>query len=164
MTILPIGTITTPNNLLSGLWALPRPTTHHWGSGLVIDRIEKVWGKPDICFGKQDQVNGFTVDLSIEVSPSITANWNALPFCDNSFRFGYWDPPYLGRIGNDGDVHYKRLDDCLSEMCRILSNRIVILSPLIYPCPKKWKRDAVIAITMGPNKVIRCLQSFVRVK
>jgi hypothetical protein len=160
---LPIGTITTPNNLLSGLWALPRPTTHHWGSGLVLDRITQVWGYPDICFGKQDHVCGFTVDSNIDVSPSVVSDWGALPFGDNSFKFGYWDPPYLGHIGQDGDVHYKRLDNCLQEMCRVLQERIVILSPLVYPCPKGWKRDGVIAITMGPNKVIRCLQSFIKI-
>ncbi len=159
---LPIGTLKTPNGLLSGLWALPRPTTHHWGSGLVQQRINRVWGKPDICFGKRDQVDGLTVDLCFECLPVVVADWSALPFVDNSLRFGYWDPPYLGTIGKDGDVHYKRLDSCLSEICRVLSERIVILSPLVYPCPKGWEREAVIAVTMGPNKVIRCLQSFVK--
>ena len=81
---------------------------------------------------------------------------------DNHFRSGYWDPPDLGFVGRDGDVHYKRLDPCLREICRVLSERLFILSPLVYPCPKEFHRSAVVAITMGPNKVIRCLQAFDR--
>lgn len=47
-------------------------------------------------------------------------------------------------------------------MTRVCDERLVILSPLIYPAPKGWRREAVIATTMGPNKVVRAVQSFVR--
>ena len=160
--ILPIGTVITPNGLYSGLWALPRPTTKHWGSGLIQERIEGVWGPCDIVFGKQDNSSGFTVDVDASVSPSLVADWSSMPLLDGQFNQGYWDPPYLGRVGKDGDVHYNRMDGCLREIVRVVSRRILILSPLIYPCPKGWKREAVIAITMGPNKIIRCLQAFIK--
>lgn len=160
--MLPIGTVITPNGLYSGLWALPRPLTSHWGSGELLSRIEQVWGKCEVIFGKQDQVYGLTVDLQHKVSPSIVANWEKLPFKSESFASGYWDPPYLGYIGKDGDVHYSRLQPSFFEICRVISERIFIFSPLIYPCPSGFRREAVIAITMGPNKIIRCLQCFAR--
>jgi hypothetical protein len=159
---LPLGTVITPNGLYAGLWALPRPQTQHWGSGLLLPRIEGVWGAVDIVFGKQDGVYGFSIDNDIQTTPSVCANWQRLPFRDGQFRSGYWDPPYLGYIGDDGDVHYSRLQACFEEILRVLNKRVFILSPLVYPCPDGWKREAVIAITMGPNKVIRALQAFER--
>ena len=164
MTELPLGTVTTPNGLLSGLWALPRPLTKHWGSGNIHARIKQVWGAPDIVFGKQDQIEPgtITVDKDPGVSPTIVADWASMPFKDKEFACGYFDPPYLGYIGEDGDVHYKRLDPCVREICRVLSKRLFILSPLVYPCPDGWHRIAVIATTFGPNKVIRSLQGFER--
>ena len=156
---LPIGTIITPNGLYSGLWALPRPLTSHWGSGDILKRIGRVWGLPSVTFGKQDQVNGMTIDCDLTQSPTVCADWNSLPFVSGAFDSGYWDPPYLGKIGKDGDVHYNRLDGCLREIARVC-RMIFILSPLIYPAPKGFKRNAVIAITFGPNKIIRSLQGF----
>lgn len=159
----PFGTFRTPNGFLSGLWALPRPLTRHWGQGEeLMQRIGAMWGQPDIIFGKQDTVEGLTVDADASASPTVVADWSALPFRDRAFRFGYWDPPYLGHIGENGDVHYDRMDACLREMCRVVDERLIILSPLIYPCPKGWRREAVIAATMGPNKVIRAVQAFLR--
>lgn len=160
---MPYGTVWTPNGLLSGLWALPRPLTSHWGQGQeLMQRMEKLWGRFDVVFGKQDTVSGLTVDSDPASGASVIADWAALPFADHSLRQGYWDPPYLGHVGDDGDVHYDRMDACLREMTRVCDVRLVILSPLVYPCPKRWKREAVIATTMGPNKVIRAVQSFVR--
>lgn len=159
----PFGTFRTPNGLLNGLWAMPRPRTSHWGNGEeLMSRMLPLWGEPTIIFGKQDNVTGLTVDADPLQQPSVVADWSALPFDDRTHAFGYWDPPYLGHIGEDGDVHYDRMDPCLREICRVLDERLVILSPLIYPCPKGWFRDAVIAVTYGPNKVMRALQSFVR--
>ena len=135
---LPIGTIYTPNRLLSGLWALERPKTSHWGSGDILDRITKIWGKPDIIFGKQDQADGFTVDIDPTNKPSVVADWACMPFSDKQFASGYWDPPYLGEIGEDRDVHYNRMDKCYAEICRVLSERLFILSPLVYPCPDEY--------------------------
>lgn len=154
----------TPNNIYNGLWALPRPLTSHWGSGMVLKKIENLWGKCDVIFGKQDQVDGLTIDIDPATNPSIVANWENLPFSDNHFSIVYWDPPYLGYIGEDGDVHYSRLQKSFDEICRVIAERIFILSPLIYPCPLGFKREAVIAITMGPNKIIRSLQCFTRLK
>ena len=159
---LPIGTLMTPNGLYSGLWALPRPTTKHWGSGLLLSRIEQVWGKCDVIFGKQDNVEGFTVDSDKSVNPSVVASWESMPFHNEQFGQGYWDPPYLGYIGDAGDVHYSRMEKCWHEISRVLSERLLIISPLVYPCLDGWKREAVIAVTMGPNKIIRCLQCFAR--
>ena len=159
---MPTGTIRTPNGLLSGLWALPRPLTKHWGSGQIMKRISDLWNKPDLVLGKQDQVDGFTVDHDENTNPSIVAKWEDMPFSDKKFSVAYWDPPYLGYVGKDGDVHYNRLDPCLREICRVTKDKLFILSPLIYPCPKGWHRIAVIAITMGPNKIIRSLQGFQR--
>lgn len=159
---LPIGTITTPNGLLSGLWVLPRPLTKHWGSGAIMERIKQTWGECDAIFGKQDRVDGTTIDKDPKVKPTVVADWGALPFKDKSFKFSYVDPPYIGYVGKDGDVHYNRMDNCVREICRVTSEQLIILSPLIYPCPKGWKRNAVIAVTYGPNKIIRSLQSFMR--
>ncbi len=159
----PFGTFRSPTGKVSGFWALPRPLTSHWGQGEeLMARIGQLWGVPDITFGKQDQVTGFTVDRDATVAPSLVAEWDAMPIEDAAFRFGYWDPPYLGSVGEEGDVHYDRMDPCLREICRVLSVRLVILSPLIYPCPKGWVREGIIAVTYGPNKVIRALQSFIR--
>lgn len=160
---IPLGTLYTPNGLVSGLWALPRPLTAHWGQGAeLVARMECLWGGFDISFGKQDTIGGVTVDSDASVRPSVVADWSALPFADRSFASGYWDPPYLGSVGDDGDVHYNRMDPCLREIVRVLDVRLVVLSPLVYPCPDGWSREAVIAVTMGPNKVIRAVQSFVR--
>jgi hypothetical protein len=155
------GTFRTPNGVVTGIWALPRAWTRHWGSGDVLPNIRRIWGKVDISFGKRDQVDGLTVDNDPIVKPSIVADWRHLPFRDGQFGIGYWDPPYLGHIGSDGDVHYNRLDPCLHEICRVV-NTLFILSPLIYPCPKGFRRAAVIAITMGSDKIIRSLQGFTR--
>jgi hypothetical protein len=119
-------------------------------------------GTVDITFGKQDQVSGFTVDSDPSTAPSLVADWSDMPLDDESFESGYWDPPYLGHVGEDGDVHYDRMDACLREITRVVARRLHILSPLIYPCPKGWQRRAVIGVTYGPNKVIRALQTFDR--
>jgi hypothetical protein len=56
------------------------------------------------------------------------------------------------------------MSKCLKEICRITSKRLYILSPLLYPCPKGWERHSIIAITYGPNKIIRALQGFNKIK
>ena len=153
----------TARGIYGGLWALPRPLTSHWGQGReLIERLERIFGHVEVAFGKQDQIAGFTVDRDESVAPSVVADWSAMPFRDEAFGHGYWDPPYLGRVGERGDVHYNRLDGCLREIGRVLSWRLSILAPLIYPCPQGWTRRAVIGVTYGPNKVIRALQVFDR--
>ena len=146
-----------------GVWALPRPLTRHWGQGReLLERMNRAGWSPDVVFGKQDFIPDHvtSIDKDPDTHPTHIANWADLPFADDSFRTGYWDPPYLGYIGPDGDVHYDRLDASYREIGRVVSDRLVILSPLIYPALRGWRREAIIAITYGPNKIIRALQVF----
>ncbi len=127
-------------------WACQRPLTKHWGSGQVLERIVTTIGKPDIVFGKQDQIPDeyFAVDLNTGY------DWLDLPFKDNQFEFGYWDPPYNHLYKKEG-----------IEIWRCIK-KIAILHTHIFP--RAWlkdaKREAMIAVTMGPMKQIRCLQVF----
>ena len=162
---LPLGTLVTPNGLYAGLWALPRPMTKHWGSGAVPSRIESVWGKIDIVFGMQDQVDDyFTVDCDAAVQPALVANWNNMPFMDKQFGMGYWDPPYLAYIDDEMGAHYRLLFPELREILRVCSQRLFILHPMVYPTPKGWRRICMIAITMGPRKIVRMVQGFERME
>ena len=134
------------SSILFDLWACQRPLTKAWGSGQVFTRIEKILGRPDCAFGKTDNIpdNVFYVDRSNGFE------WLHLPFSDNTFNFGYWDPPY--------DKMYKREGIEIWRTCR----RLAILHTFMFP--RAWLKDAareaVIAITMGPLKQIRCLQVF----
>ena len=153
------------DRVYTDLWACPRPLTRHWGSGTLFDRIAEHYGKPDIVFGKQDQIpDGIpTVDIDPKVNPSYLLDWAKMDcFKDGQFKFGYWDPPYLAKIDDKEGVHYNRLEPCYREIARVCSWRLAILHPLLYPKPDHYHRIAVIAITYGPNKVIRCLQVFQR--
>lgn len=127
-------------------WACQRPLTTHWGSGQVLGRITEKFGKPDVVFGKQDQVP----DEFLAIDLNTGYNWLKLPFEDNKFEFGYWDPPY--------DRLYKKEG---MEIWRCV-RRIAILHTYIFP--RAWLKGAVregmVAITMGPLKQIRCLQVF----
>jgi len=127
-------------------WACQRPLTKHWGSGQVLERLTNQFGKPDAVFGKQDQIPDefFAVDLNTGY------DWKKLPFEDNQFEFGYWDPPY--------DKLYKKEG---MEIWRCVK-RIAILHTFIFPRAwlKQAEREGMIAITMGPLKQIRCLQVF----
>jgi len=133
-------------------WACQRPLTHHWGSGQVETRLVKMFGPIDVAFGKQDQVSQglFTIDSDAAVSPSLVADWKSLPFEDNHFAFGYWDPPY--------DKLYRREGMEIWRVCR----KLAILHTHIWP--RAWLKGAqrvgMIAVTMGPKKQIRCLQVF----
>src|SRR3972149_3542106 len=73
-----------------GFWACQRPLTHKWGSGQVFDRIVTKFGKPDVAFGKTDGIPDGTLGIDLKNG----YDWKSLPFPDNSFEFGYWDPPY----------------------------------------------------------------------
>lgn len=165
--VLPYNCFYTPNGVVNGLWATDRPRTGHWGSGQVLDRLIALgdilhWSTPDIIFGKQDQVTGFTIDNDPAVRPSVVADWAALPFADAAFTYGFWDPPYLSTTDKNAMIHYNLLLPCLREICRVVASRIAILHPMIYACPDGWRRSAVIAVTMGPMKVTRALQIFHR--
>ena len=127
-------------------WACQRPLTHKWGSGQVWDRMCSMIKEPDVAFGKTDGIP--------DGIPAIDRNtgyeWKALPFPDNHFEFGYWDPPY--------DKLYKQEGKEIWRVCRSLA----ILHTHIWP--RAWLeysiREAMVAITFGPMKQIRCLQVF----
>lgn len=130
-----------------GFWALPRPLTTGWGSGGVWPRmISEGVGTPDAAFGVRDQV---PADV-IGVDHSTGYEWAKLPFEDNQFGFGYWDPPY--------DKLYKQEGQEIWRVCR----KLAILHTHIWP--RSWLENALrvgmYAITMGPMKQIRCLQVF----
>ena len=118
--------------------------TKTWGSGQVWGRIEAAFGRPDAAFGKTDGIpDGVTY-----VDKSNGYEWKDLPFEDNAFSFGYWDPPY--------DKLYKKEGQEIWRVCQ----RLAILHTHIWP--KAWipgsAREAMVAITMGPLRQIRCLQ------
>jgi len=127
-------------------WACQRPLTHKWGSGQVFERISRQLGIPDVAFGKTDGIPDSVMYVDLENG----YDWQDLPFVDNHFEFGYWDPPY--------DKLYKREGQEIWRTCK----RLAILHTHIFP--RAWlingSREAMIAITMGPMKQIRCLQVF----
>ena len=134
------------SNIIFDFWACQRPLTKKWGSGQVFSRIEKKLGKPDSAFGKTDGIpDGITA-----IDHNTGYEWRNLPFEDNHFEFGYWDPPYDKLYRPEG-----------MEIWRTVK-RIAILHTHIWP--RAWLKDsireAMIAITFGPMKVIRCLQVF----
>lgn len=127
-------------------WALPRPLTSGWGSGDIWQRISQEFGKPDAAFGVRDNVPADIMGVDLTTG----YDWNKLPFADNHFAFGYWDPPYDHLYKNEGIEIWRT--------CK----RIAILHTHIWP--RSWltgaKRQAMVAVTMGPMKQIRCLQVF----
>ena len=134
------------NNIVYDFWATQRPLTKKWGSGQVFERLSNAFEKPDVAFGKTDNIPNevFYVDKSNNY------DWVKLPFKKNRFRFGYWDPPY--------DKLYKKEGQEIWRTCK----RLAILHTHIWP--RAWLKDAnrvaLIAVTMGPMKQIRCLQIF----
>jgi hypothetical protein len=136
----------TKSGIIFDFWACQRPLTHKWGSGQVFARIVNRFGTPDVAFGKTDNIpeGVFYIDKSNGY------DWNKLSFEDNHFNFGYWDPPY--------DKMYKHEGIEIWRVCK----QLAILHTYIFP--HAWLKDseriAMIAITLGPLKQIRCLQIF----
>src|SRR3990167_262443 len=130
--------------IIFDFWACQRPLTHRWGSGQVFERLSKRFGRPDVAFGKTDGIP----DGIFAIDRSNGYEWAQLPFDDNNFQFGYWDPPY--------DKLYKKEGQ---EIWRTIK-RLAILHTHIWP--RAWLvgaiREGMIAVTMGPMKQIRCLQ------
>ena len=134
------------SDIIFDFWACQRPLTKKWGSGQVFSRIEKLLGRPDVAFGKTDGIpEGITA-----IDHNTGYEWRNLPFEDNHFEFGYWDPPY--------DKLYKPEG---MEIWRTVK-RLAIFHTHIWP--RAWLqgaiREAMIAVTFGPMKVIRCIQVF----
>jgi len=134
--------------VFTDLWATPRPRTRRWGCGELIKQLETRFGKFDAFFGKTDgiPINAFSVDINPSTKPSLVCDWKNLPFPDNHFGFVFWDPPY--------DKLYRQE---LKEIARV-SRRIALLHEFVQPLLPGFKREAVLGITMGPNRRIRCLQ------
>lgn len=134
------------NGIVYGFWACQRPLTHKWGSGQVFGKIETMWGRPDVAFGKTD---GIPPDVQA-IDHNTGYEWATLPFPDNNFQLGYWDPPY--------DRLYKKEGKEIWRVCQ----RLAILHTHLWP--RAWlkdaEREALIAITMGPMKQMRYLQVF----
>jgi len=99
-----------------------------------------------VAFGKTDNIP----DDVEYVDRSNGYDWKSLPFENDSFCFGYWDPPY--------DRMYKREGMEIWRVCR----KLAILHTHIFPI--SWlsgaERLAMVAVTFGPLKQIRCLQVF----
>jgi len=105
-------------------WACQRPLTRKWGSGQVFERISRSFGKPDVAFGKTDNIP----DDVEYVDKSNGYSWLLLPFKDNHFNFGYWDPPY--------DKMYKHEGIEIWRTCK----KLAILHTHIFPI--SWLRNA----------------------
>lgn len=132
-----------------GFWPLPRPLTKHWGSGKTWQRICREIGTPDVAFGVTDGIP----ERVLSIDHSTGYEWRALPFKDNQFTFGYWDPPY--------DKLYKPEGIEIWRTCK----KLAVLHTHVYPT--SWfsgaARSGMFAVTMGPLKQIRCLQVFDKV-
>jgi len=107
-------------------------------------------GSCDVVFGKTDGIP----EGILAIDRNTGYEWDNLQFVDSEFAFGYWDPPY--------DHLYKKEGQ---EIWRVVQ-RLAILHTHIWP--RRWlenaEREAMIAITMGPMKKIRCLQVFRKVQ
>lgn len=134
------------SKIIFDFWACQRPLTKRWGSGQVFNRIVKDFGTPDVAFGKTDNIP----DEIFYVDKSNRYDWKSLPFTTGQFKFGYWDPFY--------DHLYKKEGMEIWRCCK----RLAILHTYIWP--RAWLKDsireAMVAITFGPMKQIRCLQIF----
>ena len=143
--------------LINDYWACQRPRTGKWGSGQVFDRIETQFGRPDVAFGETDGIppGVYSVDRDasrwkVEAGMAYRGEWTSLPFKENYFAFGYWDPPYDHLYKAEGQEIWRTV------------RRLAILHTFVWPIA--WlvgaEREAVIAVTMGPMKQIRALQVF----
>ena len=138
------------NGITFGFWATQRPMTKTWGSGQVFDRITETFGKPDVAFGKTDNIP----DYLTYFDRSKGDDWIKIPVQDNEFNFGYWDPPYPPAV----KTLMKKEGQEIWRVCK----KLAILHTFVYP--RAWFKDAkrigMIAVTFGPLKVIRILQVF----
>jgi hypothetical protein len=128
-------------------WPLPRPMTGHWGNGPRFwERLCETFESPDVVFGSTDGIpDGPTI-----VDLNTGYDWLNLPFSENQFEFGYWDPPY--------DRLYKPESVDIWKSVKALA----IYHTHVYPTSwfPRATRVGMIATTMGPLKAIRLLQVF----
>lgn len=139
------------SDIIFDFWACQRPLTRHWGSGQVFTRLEsQPWfGKIDAAFGKTDNIPDGVRFFDLTNGD----DWKKMSLADSEIKKGFWDPPY--------DKMYKQEGKEIWRCCQELA----ILHTFIWP--HKWlddvakaKRVAMVAVTMGPLKQIRCLQVF----
>jgi len=132
------------------VWFCRRPLTSHWGSGTVWQKLCKRFGTPDVAFGKTDGIPESLITQAIDHRTGF--EWRRLPFTDQHFTFGYWDPPYDKLYKPEGQEIWRTV------------RRLAILHPTVYP--RSWFlgaiREAMVPITFGPLKAVRCLQVFRR--
>ena len=140
------GILLERNGIGYGFWPCQRPLTEKWGSGQVFERVEATFGRISVAFGKTD---GIPKSVKF-IDKSNKYDWLKLPFKNNYFEFGYWDPPY--------DRLYKHEGIEIWRTCR----KLAILHTHVWPRAwlKNSRRVGMVAVTMGPLKRIRCLQVF----
>lgn len=131
-------------------WVCPRQMTKKWGCKDIYSRIIHNLGQPDIVFGKTDGIfnDVVTVDIDPNVNPTYLFDWRSMPFEDNEYNFGFWDPPYDKMYPNEW-----------KEIWRVCK-RVAVLQQLIVVRPVNCIREYMIAVTTGPYQRIRCLQVF----
>jgi len=160
-----------------GIWNLPRPTKKYTGvypPGLI-ERVFDLIGKPKTIlepFGGISKL-GTSIDWNRNVKPHIIADAQYLPIRDQSFDSVFLDPPYSEQYVQ----HYSELDQrikrtkpkysfykALKEACRAVKEGgyIVLLHTLIpkHPDRNNFRRVAMIGVSTGPNKRIRCLSIY----
>lgn len=138
------------NGMTFAWWSVIREFTTKWGCNSLLRRLSKEYETPDICFGKTDGIpdDMITVDIDPDNDPTYVCDWKELPFENNQFRFGFWDPPY--------DSLYMKEFKEIWRVCR----KLAILHTYFYPKPRNSKRVMMIAVSYGPMKQIRCVQIF----
>ncbi len=139
-------------------WPLPRTMTKKWGSGNRLwERMTDLIGEPDVAFGIQDTIP----DGILGVDHNTGYEWADLPFKDDEFGLGFWDPPYIFKVDNKGMLHCKMFKKELTEIWRTCK-RLAILHTYSYPT--SWMNRSIrthhIGLSYGPLKAHRGLQVF----
>ena len=167
------------SGVYTGFWACMRPRgpyTGLWPEGLL-ERVWQLIGRPKTIFQSFAGLSkvGVGCDWNRNVRPDIVADSQHLPVKPNSFDCVLMDPPYSETYVQ----HYSRLDQrikatkppfsfykAMAEAARVVKpgGHLIILHTLIplHPNRQDFRRVAVIGVSTGPNKRIRCLSIFQR--